>query len=245
MECKRVHFAALRVKDAAGSDPWIGTIAWDFVVAGALQLMASLLTGTGSRGGFRMKKLALLFVLGGSMLACHAQVRVQAQTAPESVVEPAPAPPAPPPPEQPKVGEQLSLPEQIEFELGESRIKQTTKTLATLEKLADTMKTHPNITKLRVEGHTDNAGKAKKNEKLSTARAEAVAQWLAQHEIAPSRIVTVGFGAKRPLVANDTADHRAMNRRTEYYVEELDGKKVEEAPKVASGASSGGGKTTN
>ena len=90
-----------------------------------------------------------------------------------------------------------------------SRTKQTTKTLATLEKLADTMKTPPNITKLRVEGHTDNAdnaGKAKKNEKLSTARAEAVAQWLAQREIAPSRVVTVGFGAKRPLVANDTAD---------------------------------------
>lgn len=36
-----------------------------------------------------------------------------------------------------------------------------------------------------------------------------------------------------------------MNRRTEYYVEELDGKKVDEAAKVASGASSGGGKTTN
>ncbi len=36
-----------------------------------------------------------------------------------------------------------------------------------------------------------------------------------------------------------------MNRRTEVYVEELDGKKLEEAPKVASGASSGGAKTTN
>jgi outer membrane protein OmpA-like peptidoglycan-associated protein len=192
-----------------------------------------------------MKKLASLLMLGGSMLACHAQVHLQALAAPEPVVEPAPAPPAPPTPEQPKVGEQLSIPEQIEFELAESRIKQTPKTLATLEKLAETMKTHPNITKLRVEGHTDNAGKAKANDKLSKARAEAVAQWLAQHDIAASRIVTVGYGAKRPLVANDTADHRAMNRRTEYYVEELDGKKVDEAAKVASVASSGGGKTTN
>ena len=193
-----------------------------------------------------MKKLAFLFVLGGSMLACHAQVRIQTQPAPEPVVEPAPAPPAPPPPEQPKVGEQLSLPEQIEFELAESRIKQTPKTLATLEKLAETMKTHPNITKLRVEGHTDNAGKAKANDKLSKARAEAVAQWLTQHDVAASRIVTVGYGAKRPLVANDSADHRAMNRRTEYYVEELDGKKVDEAsPKVASGTSSSSGKTAN
>ena len=107
------------------------------------------------------------------------------------------------------------------------------------------MKTHPNITKLRIEGHTDNAGKAKLNDKLSKARAEAVAQWLAQHDVATSRMVTVGFGAKRPLVANDSADHRAMNRRTEYYVEELDGKKVDAEPqKVASGTSSGG-KTAN
>jgi OOP family OmpA-OmpF porin len=196
-----------------------------------------------------MKKLAFAVALGMSMMACRAQVRVQAAAAPEPVAAPAPAPP-PPAPEPPKVGEQLTLPEQIEFEVAESRIMQTPKTLATLEQLAETMKTHPNITKLRIEGHTDNAGKAKKNEKLSKARAEAVAQWLAQHDVATSRLVTVGFGAKRPLVANDSADHRAMNRRTEYYVEELDGKKVDAEPqsqKVASGTSSasGGGKTTN
>jgi OOP family OmpA-OmpF porin len=196
-----------------------------------------------------MKKLAFAVMLGMSMMACRAQVRVQAAAAPEPVAVPAPAPP-PPAPEPPKVGEQLTLPEQIEFELAESRIMQTPKTLATLEHLAETMKTHPNITKLRIEGHTDNAGKAKRNEKLSKARAEAVAQWLAQHDVAASRLVTVGFGAKRPLVANDSADHRAMNRRTEYYVEELDGKKVDAEPqsqKVASGTSSasGGGKTTN
>jgi OmpA-OmpF porin, OOP family len=189
-----------------------------------------------------MKKLAFVVALGVSMMACHAQVRVQAATATEPVVQPAPAPP---PPEQPKVGEQLTLPEQIEFELAESRIMQTPKTLATLEQLAETMKTHPTITKLRIEGHTDNAGKAKRNDTLSKARAEAVAQWLTQHDVAASRLVTVGFGAKRPLVANDSADHRAMNRRTEYYVEELDGKKVDAEPqKVASGTSSGG-KTSN
>jgi len=189
------------------------------------------------------KKLALVLVLGISSMACRAQVRVQA-VSDAPIAEPAPAP-APPPPEQPKVGEQLTLPEQIEFELNESRIKQTPKTLATLEQLAETMKKHPNITKLRVEGHTDNVGKTKMNQKLSKARAEAVAAWLAQHDIAESRIVTVGFGAKRPLVANDSADHRAMNRRTEYYVEELDGKKVDEKPQTVASGTSSGGRTSN
>ena len=184
-----------------------------------------------------MKKLLLVFVLGASAMACSAQVRVN-QPAPAPIVEPAPVV------EQPKVGESLTLPEQVEFETNEARIKQTPKTLATLEQLAETMKKHPNITKLRVEGHTDNVGRDKLNDKLSKARAEAVANWLALHEVSANRIVTVGFGAKRPLVPNDSADHRAMNRRTEYYVEELDGKKVDDTPKIASGGAVSG-KTTN
>ena len=186
-----------------------------------------------------MKKLVLVLVLGLSAMGCHAQVKVQSAPPPAPAAEPAPA--AAPAPE-PKAGEQLTLPEQIEFESNEARIKQTPKTLATLESLAETMKKHPNITKLRIEGHTDNVGKLKANDKLSKARAEAVAKWLEQHEVAEARIVTLGFGAKRPLVPNDSADHRAQNRRTEYYVEELDGKKVD--AKVASGTSTGG-KTAN
>ena len=188
-----------------------------------------------------MKKLALVLVLGLSAMACSKPHKVEAPPPPPPAVEPAP----PPAVEQPKVGEQLTLPEQIEFETNEARIKQTPKTLATLEELAKTMKKHPHITKLRIEGHTDNVGREKLNDKLSKARALAVATWLTQHEVEASRIVTLGFGAKRPLVPNDSAEHRAMNRRTEYYVEELEGKKVDSEPtKVATGTGTGG-KTTN
>ena len=186
-----------------------------------------------------MKKLALVLVLGLSAMACSKPHKVEtAKAAPPPAAEPAP------PPEQPKVGEQLSLPEQIEFETNEARIKQTPKTLETLGQLADIMRKHPNITKLRIEGHTDNVGRDKANDRLSKARAEAVAKWLAQHEVESARLVTLGFGAKRPLVANDSADHRALNRRTEYYIDELDGKRVDDSAKVASGTSSGG-KTAN
>jgi len=108
-----------------------------------------------------------------------------------------------------------------------------------LNKLADVMKKHPNITKLRIEGHTDSSGKAKRNEKLSKARADAVAKWLTDNGVESGRLTTVGFGAKRPLVANDSVDHRALNRRTEYYVDEVDGKKVEQQ-QVASGTTPGG-----
>jgi outer membrane protein OmpA-like peptidoglycan-associated protein len=171
-------------------------------------------------------------------MACRAQVRIQ-HTAevpkdPPKVEEPAPVALAP---EEPKVGDALELPEQIEFEFDEARIKQTPRTLDALQRLTVIMTSNPKITKLRIEGHTDNVGRARHNDKLSKARAKAVAKWLSDHGVDDKRLVTVGFGAKRPLVPNDTDDHRAQNRRTEYYVEELDGKKYD---KVASGTSSGG-----
>ena len=191
------------------------------------------------------KKLAFALALGLSMLACKAQVRVQAKAA-----TPPPEPPkqeAPAPAPEPVAGEQISLPDQIEFELDEARIKQTPKTLETLQKLADVMKKNPHITKLRIEGHTDDLGKKKHNEKLSKARADAVAKWLAQHEVEEKRLTTVGHGSRKPLVANDSDEHRAQNRRTEYYVDEVDGAKVagdgktvEAKPIAASGTSTSG-----
>lgn len=193
-----------------------------------------------------MKKLALVIMLGLSTMACRAQVKIAAVEAPAPPPPaPEPTPEPPPAPMVPVVGEQLTLPDQIEFETDEARIKQTPKTLASLEQLAELMKKNPQITKLRIEGHTDNRGKAKRNEKLSKARAEAVMTWLSQHEIASSRMTTQGFGARRPLVANDTEAHRQQNRRTEYYVDEVDGKKVAPDAKVAAGTTAAGGKTKN
>lgn len=198
-----------------------------------------------------MNRMWMGLALGLAMIGCHAQVRVQAKSE---------TPPPDPPPKveaepEPQAGEQIVLPDQIEFEFDQARIKQTPKTLETLEKLADLMKKHTHVTKLRIEGHTDNVGRARHNEKLSKARADAVAKWLAQHDVEEKRLVTVGFGAKRPLKPNDSQVNRAQNRRTEYYVEELDGKKVAdggktfegkpgEERKVASGTTAGG-KSTN
>jgi outer membrane protein OmpA-like peptidoglycan-associated protein len=174
-----------------------------------------------------MKKIALGLVLM-TMIGCHAQVKVQAkaETPPPKVEEPAPPPPPPAEPEV-KAGDQITLPDQIEFDNDQATIKQTPKTLETLDKLAELMRKHPNVTKLRIEGHTDNVGNKKHNAKLSKARADAVAKWLTEHEVDAQRLSTIGFGAKRPVKPNDSEANRAQNRRTEYYVEELDGKKVE------------------
>lgn len=69
--------------------------------------------------------------------------------------------------------------------------------------------------KVTIEGHTDNTGDATHNKTLSANRAQAVLQQLTIAGIAESRLSAKGFGAERPLVANDSEEHKALNRRVE------------------------------
>ncbi|MCL5256774.1 MAG: OmpA family protein [Chloroflexi bacterium] len=90
-----------------------------------------------------------------------------------------------------------------------------------LEKVAQIIKDRPN--EIRVEGHTDNIPISTplfpSNWELSTARAVSVAKYLTGVEgIAPDRIGAVGYGEYRPLVDNDTREHRALNRRVDILI---------------------------
>jgi hypothetical protein len=58
---------------------------------------------------------------------------------------------------------------------------------------------------------------------LSQQRAEAVVAWLASNGIPASRLVAKGWGSSRPLVPNDSDEHRRQNRRTELHVLEVSG----------------------
>src|SRR5262249_8270055 len=52
------------------------------------------------------------------------------------------------------------------------------------------------------------------NWELSTARATAVVQHLIQaNGLPPPHMAAIGYGEFHPIAANDTDDHRAMNRR--------------------------------
>lgn len=73
---------------------------------------------------------------------------------------------------------------------------------------------------IRIEGHTDNLPIHTKmfpsNWELSTARAVNVLRYLIQnHSIDPQRMAAEGFSEYHPLVANDSEENRAKNRRVE------------------------------
>ncbi|OOF27634.1 hypothetical protein BZJ19_01830 [Salinivibrio proteolyticus] len=71
---------------------------------------------------------------------------------------------------------------------------------------------------LSIEGHTDDTGAAAYNQHLSERRAMSVKRYLASQSIDNARLYTSGFGETRPLVANNSAANRALNRRVEIQI---------------------------
>jgi len=65
-----------------------------------------------------------------------------------------------------------------------------------------------------IEGHTDSSGSATYNQSISERRAQAIANVLTDSfGIAVERVSAIGYGEAKPLVDNDTAENRAINRR--------------------------------
>ena len=49
-------------------------------------------------------------------------------------------------------------------------------------------------------------------------RAASVGSYLSEVGVDPKRIRTVGYGSSRPLVPNDTDEHRRINRRVDIVI---------------------------
>ena len=70
-------------------------------------------------------------------------------------------------------------------------------------------------TMVQIIGYTDDAGSVLANQQSSQQRADAIADFLREQEVASERIITDGAGADNPIANNATAAGRALNRRVE------------------------------
>ncbi len=111
-----------------------------------------------------------------------------------------------------------SKPVTISFDSGQSQLTVNAKTLIDLQ-FAETAKSFGNM-KVRIEGNTDNVGARNMNQKLSEARARAVAQYLQQeYKMDTNRFVIVGNGPDKPVPgceSNANERCKAKNRRTDF-----------------------------
>lgn len=113
--------------------------------------------------------------------------------------------------------------EQVFFDLGEATLKP--EAVAALRKLAGTLKGLPNP--IRVEGHTDNlpikTARFPSNWELSVHRATNVVRFLIEEEgFDPQKLSAAGYSEYRPIHPNDTAENRAMNRRVDIVILNVD-----------------------
>ena len=114
------------------------------------------------------------------------------------------------------VGTQIVISETIIFATGKDEVASESHRL--LIQIAQLMEDHPEIARVAVDGHTDNVGIETNNLALSRRRAVAVVRWLVDHGVDERRLESRGFGPRRPLVSNNTAQGRARNRRVEFQI---------------------------
>jgi chemotaxis protein MotB len=116
-------------------------------------------------------------------------------------------------------GVTVHIMEELLFPSGSADIKAAS--LLALDSLATVLRT---LSKdIRVEGHTDNVpiktAAFSSNWHLSVARAVNVGYYLIEHHgLNAEHVSVVGSAEFRPLVPNDTPEHRARNRRVDIVI---------------------------
>lgn len=193
-------------------------------------------------------KSAFVIALAGAALVvptlsgCHASFQAGSEpaAAPATPAPPPPPPPPPPvattpPPAEPAPapaptavvvkGDSVQIPGKIEFDTGSANFKAGGGSDAVIDQLKLFLDQNPQVTKLRIEGHTDNVGAADANLILSGQRALTVKNAAVAKGVKKERLIAVGFGQSKPIGDNMTEEGRSKNRRTEFRIAEIGGKK--------------------
>lgn len=119
-------------------------------------------------------------------------------------------------------GGQIRTLDQVKFRAGSAVLEPGKESDDVLEAVLALLKAHPEMSKIRIEGHTDNRGDVRGNKALSEARAGSVAKWLVGRGIERKRLTSKGYGIERPIDSNETEEGRRLNRRVEIHIETLE-----------------------
>lgn len=106
-------------------------------------------------------------------------------------------------------GEELTL-RGVTFRSGSAQLTPADKLI--VDSVVGYVQSRPSYA-IEVQGYTDDRGSDELNQKLSEARAKAVADYLVSKGVDASRVNSAGYGESKPIAANDTDAGRAQNRR--------------------------------
>ena len=103
----------------------------------------------------------------------------------------------------------------ITFETGKAELKPDSN--EELDRLVSLLEGNQAI-KVEISAHTDDVGNDDFNLKLSEKRAKTVVDYLTGKGIKADRMTAKGYGETQPLVANDTDENKAKNRRVQFKI---------------------------
>ena len=113
---------------------------------------------------------------------------------------------------------EVKILEQVFFDTGRATIRPESH--AVLDEVANVLLLNPQITRVEVQGHTDNVGTDDTNLRLSQRRAQAVRNYLVNKGVKRSRLEAKGYGNSDPIATNDNEEGRSQNRRVQFEIVE-------------------------
>jgi outer membrane protein OmpA-like peptidoglycan-associated protein len=117
---------------------------------------------------------------------------------------------------------EIQILDKVYFATAKSTIKK--KSYGLLDQVALALKANPELTRIEVQGHTDDVGGDAYNLGLSQSRAEAVVAYLTRAGVDPSRLSAKGYGETNPAVDTGGLRGRALkkaradNRRVQFVI---------------------------
>lgn len=108
-------------------------------------------------------------------------------------------------------GEPIRM-EKIQFDADSTVIKP--EAIPSLDELYEFLYDNP-TTIIEVSGHTNNLPADDYCDRISTARAKSVADYLISKGIESRRVISIGYGKRKPIAPNQTPEGRKKNQRVE------------------------------